>query len=152
MRIVNQTLSSTNKKSRDKLRFSNFLITLNTNTRLTHEEAEEQVPVFNRAINEVLGTNEKMEKFVEFRQGGPEDVLWDDSEMITRPEIGNNKRGSRFHYHIALKFAHYANIRIKIYDLRDAINEKLAEDGAALTIQNAHIRIFRLEVNQYLKI
>lgn len=141
---------TTNKRGESRIRFSNFMITMNTNVRMSDAQAVEMGQDLYKAIRRVFPDQEGVERFIDWKTGGPADI--ERIKVTSKGEVGHNSKGSRLHFHVGVKIAHRAKIQLKIPDIEQSVNAVLRELGAPYLVLNTHVSVFRSEISDYLSI
>ena len=123
-------------------RVSNFLVTLNTNTRVSEDLTAESplVTVLQQTAGELFEQEEHFLKFVQFPKGGQ----WDDTnivalDVVTGVEIGTDElKGKRLHLHAQFKVTHRSFLKLDYTVIKEEINRMLESKGYPLKIHYVH--------------
>ena len=158
-----------NKKGEGAILVSNFLVTLNTNARMTAEDKDleaESIPLYNMA-EVVFGDGEKLAHIVDFGRRGPrgvggkftfindESINWNldtvvDYRVTVGVEIGHNARGKRLHAHVVVKIRHKSFIRLDKDEILKRVNSYLETVGYKYPIKHINIRVTPPSAEDYL--
>ena len=156
-----------NKKGPGAPKFSNFLITLNTNVRVSANVGDEMIDPLYSAAEWLFGDADQLQDVVEFGTKGdrdpvtqktaflPSDKTWNTRTIDTfrttaKVEIGHNLKGARLHLHVALKIKHRAFIRLKADVIKSKINDFLEASSYTLPIRHVHVVGKPLTAEDYL--
>jgi hypothetical protein len=154
------------KKSPNAPKYSNFMITLNTNTRVKNAGDALINPLYDMA-EALFGREEGLREFVEFgRDGGTNlagkkvfdhdpEIEWSDwtvkeFKSAARVEVGVHPKGSRLHLHVPLKIVHWSWIRLNVPRIKVLANEWLEEHGYPLKIHYVFVKAGRMSPEDYL--
>lgn len=157
------------KKGKNTVLVSNFLITLNTNVRFEEgdKRLEEASGPLVKMAEQVFGNSNGLREIVVFGTRGPRgagggftfipdsSVKWGidtiaDFRTTAGVEIGHNARGKRLHLHVALKIRHRSYIRLDKNKILKRANEELESLGFPYPIKHVNIRVTPPTAEDYL--
>lgn len=133
----------------ERLHYSNFLITMNTNqTPSNEEEARHNAEVLENLGKDLFSSPNQIEKMVKFKVPTGR---WDPSvirriRLVRRVEMGEKFR--RIHLHVSLKLVHTSMLQLDIDFIQNAANELLS--GTGLKIAYTHVSIHKTSPEDYI--
>lgn len=163
------------KKSAAAVKVSNFMITLNTNSRIGEELDNDAVealttPMYDMA-EALFGSPRLVSRFVQF--GRMSDATAADTgkrtfevdegiefnnetiydvNVTAGVEIGHNAMGKRLHMHIGLRVRHRSCVHLDHDKIQEMANDELERSGFMYPIQYVSIRTGKPSFEDYLDI
>lgn len=142
---------------------SSFLITMNTNMRLSDDLAVAYAPDLAAVATRLFRDEVDIRKYVRFYRyahgtATPDyDTTWSDDTVISygvisSVEVGHMKTGSRLHLHVGVKIWHRSAVRLDIEAIKQAANDVLDEGGSGLKIHYIHVTAHAPTLEDYLRI
>lgn len=137
---------------KNRIHFSNFLVTFNTNARIPRETVEAYTEPLYQAADALFAVPDNIGHFIQFHDLAgawtPQWIL--NVKTLSRVEIGHMSRGSRLHLHVALKIKHRTMLNLNIPELYRSINAELERLGYPYKIEHIHVSAHRPTAEDYL--
>lgn len=150
------------KEKGEKVYFSNFMITLNTNIRPKTEEQVydilhylEQVPPVVFSYSNIENTLLDEFRWISYKNREKEILPKDPSKIkqlkvVYRVEIGTGLKGGREHLHVGLNVQHTGLLQVNREEVMRQVNEYLTELNSPYKIKYCNISIERPKAKDYL--
>jgi hypothetical protein len=145
---------SHNKKGSERVRVSNFFITMNTNKWFKPVDVSENVDIepLYTAAEKLFVHDADIKQFVVFKDGLG---AWDPRFIMsvstqTKVELGQGKHGSRLHVHIGLKIRHKSFLELNIALIKERMNEELKKLGYGYPMHHIDVKVHRPSMEDYL--
>jgi len=141
------------KKGKLANRVSNWLITMNTNTREDPlDPSAAHLEQLTTATNRLFSDPNRLKDVIIFRNDSGE---WTAQyikhvKATSRLEIGHNKQGARLHAHVALKIRHTAFLHLNIPQIYVKMNEILESLNSDLRIHYINVKAHSPTIDDYL--
>ena len=133
-------------------RISDFMVTMNTNTRIDGNLTAESplVKILESAGASLFGEDAHFTKFVKFPKGGS----WNAENIValnvlTGVEVGtDDAHGHRLHLHADFKVTHRSFIKLDYHAIQDEMNRILEAKGYPLRIHYTHVTFHKSDMSR----
>ncbi len=132
--------------SENKNKYSNFLLTINTNYKPEFQSDLAEVAEQLETALYGLFTHENLRKIVSFPRGGDYSQLHDINVEFSR-EVGKHAQGGRVHAHAIIKIQHNSYIRLD----PKAIQKIMVEQIDDTRVKNVYVNVKAFRGEQYVR-
>lgn len=115
------------QRERQRFKFSNFLVTINTNVRPQSQEAIDSLaPTFADTLRYLL-SHEGLSRIISFGKAGDDyySGALDNVDAKFNMEVGENTKGGRLHSHITIFIKHHSFIRLVTSEIQNIVQEHM---------------------------
>lgn len=136
----------------DRLRVSNFHVTMSTNVVMSEAEAASQAPMLEDMLRWLFTDLDNMDDIVDFKYYDDgdyvvdEEMTWDEAPIVeascvSTVEVGHMARGSRLHMHVAFKVWHRTIISLNREGILERANDYLESHDYPHTVKYLNIAV-----------
>lgn len=133
-----------------KPKYSNFLVTMNTNVRMSQTQAEALAPKLYDMADVLFNQEDNFKRYIRYLDKQGDWTLIDKIKTTAKVEIGQGAKGSRLHLHCGIKVKHYSKIHLKLDKIFLDANTALQNLDFPFPIKNIHVSAHKPDIADYL--